>query len=87
MSVTIRAMSACSALLGGRQAAEAEGRTVGEALEQLNVLDDVRDDQGGVRRHLNISINNSPDIRFLQGLDTPVKDGDVVTLLAALSGG
>jgi len=44
------------------------------------------DGQGQVKSHINIFLNNE-DIRFLNGLDTNVQDGDTVVLLPALAGG
>lgn len=44
------------------------------------------DPQGQVKSHINIFLNNE-DIRFLNGLETNVKDGDTVVLLPALAGG
>lgn len=44
------------------------------------------DSQGQVKSHINIFLNNE-DIRFLNGLETNVKDGDTVVLLPALAGG
>jgi molybdopterin converting factor small subunit len=44
------------------------------------------DGQGQVKSHINIFLNNK-DIRFLNGLDTHVRDGDTVVLLPALAGG
>jgi molybdopterin converting factor small subunit len=40
----------------------------------------------GVKRHLNVFLNED-DIRFLEALDTPVKDRDVLTIMAAVAGG
>jgi molybdopterin converting factor small subunit len=44
------------------------------------------DGQGQVKSHINIFVNNE-DIRFLNGLETHVRDGDTVVLLPALAGG
>lgn len=44
------------------------------------------DAQGQVKSHINIFLNNE-DIRFLNGLETNVADGDTVVLLPALAGG
>ena len=44
------------------------------------------DDQGKLRRFVNIYLNDE-DIRFLQKLDTQLKDGDVISVLPALAGG
>ena len=41
---------------------------------------------GGLRRFVNVYLNDE-DVRFLDGLDTPVKDGDTVTVLPAVAGG
>ena len=44
------------------------------------------DDGGGLRRFVNVYIGGE-DIRFLDGLDTPVSDGDELTILPAVAGG
>ena len=87
MSVTVRLAPGASHLLDGRREATADGATVGEVLQRLEVLERMCDGAGTLRRHLSIGINNSADIRFTQGLDTAVKDGDTITILSALSGG
>ena len=87
MSITVRTGAVLKGLLGGQQEIEAEGKTVGELLEGLNIRDRLCDDTGKVRRHFNIHVNDGEDIRLLQGLDTPVKDGDTVTILSAIAGG
>jgi molybdopterin synthase sulfur carrier subunit len=46
----------------------------------------VCDETGSVRRHLNIFIN-ADNVRDLDGLQTQLKDGDVVTIVPAVSGG
>jgi molybdopterin synthase sulfur carrier subunit len=43
-------------------------------------------DDGGLRRFVNVYLNDE-DVRFLGGLETPVKDGDTVTVLPAVAGG
>ena len=44
------------------------------------------DETGAVRRHLNVFVN-ATHMRDLRGLDTPLAQGDVMTILAAVSGG
>ncbi len=44
------------------------------------------DETGAVRRHLNVFVN-ATHVRDLRGLDTPLAPGDVMTILAAVSGG
>jgi len=46
----------------------------------------LRDDQGVLRRFINVYVNDE-DIRFLQGKDTPLKDGDNVSIVPAIAGG
>ncbi len=44
------------------------------------------DEKGELRRFVNLYLNDE-DIRFLQGADTPVKDGDVLSIVPAIAGG
>jgi molybdopterin synthase sulfur carrier subunit len=44
------------------------------------------DETGAVRRHLNVFVN-ADNVRDLNGIDTALKAGDVVTILPAVSGG
>ncbi|HLK61656.1 MAG TPA: MoaD/ThiS family protein [Chthonomonadaceae bacterium] len=46
----------------------------------------VTDDTGELRRFINIYVNEE-DIRFLAGKDTPIKDGDSVSIVPAIAGG
>lgn len=87
MPIKVRTGAALKSLFDGQQELEAEGATVGELLEALGVQDRLCDAVGKVRRHFNIHINEGEDIRLLEGLDTPVKDGDTVTILSAIAGG
>ncbi len=68
-----------------------ESTTVRMTLDSLTtqyptISERLFDQQGQVKSHINIFLNNE-DIRFLNGLDTTVKDGDTVVLLPALAGG
>lgn len=87
MAVTVRVGSALKSLFDGQREVPAEGATVGELLEQLGALQRLCDGTGKVRRHFNIHVNEGEDIRLLQGLETPVQDGDTVTVLSAIAGG
>ena len=65
--------------------------TVSGALEELQrsqsaLYRSVCDETGKVRRHLNVFVN-SDNVRDLDGVDTPLTPGDVVTILPAVSGG
>ncbi len=63
-------------------------RAAHEELEQRNpsLHRHISDETGSVRRHINLFVNSS-HVRDLQGLDTPLGPGDVVTVLPAVSGG
>lgn len=58
--------------------------TLEDTFEGLRGL--VRDEKGEVHDHINIYVN-SEAIEALQGLATPLKDGDEVTIIPALAGG
>lgn len=65
--------------------------TVGDALEALGeeypgVRDRVLTEQGDVRQHLNVFVDED-NVRFANGLATPVPDGCRLTILPAVSGG
>ena len=65
--------------------------TVGEALVALRgkapaALDRIMDEQGVVRRHVNVFVDGE-NIRFLDGLSTPTPDGATILVIAAVSGG
>ena len=68
-----------------------EAHTVRAALEVLErdesaLYRNVCDETGTVRRHLNVFVN-SDNVRDLDGIDTTLTPGDVVTILPAVSGG
>jgi molybdopterin synthase sulfur carrier subunit len=76
---------------GGNSAVEVRGTTVGEVLEALyaqhdELRDRLSDGGGGLRRFVNVYVGGE-DIRFGDGLDTPVSDGDEVQILPAVAGG
>jgi len=61
------------------------------ALEQLEreypaLHRNVRDETGRVRRHINVFVN-SDNVRDREGLETTVREGDLITILPAVSGG
>ena len=91
MAVTVKLPTQLRDAAGGATAAEVQGATVGEALEALyaehgELRGRLADGDGGLRRFVNIYLGGE-DIRFLDGLDTPLDDGDEVTILPAVAGG
>jgi sulfur-carrier protein len=90
MAVTVKIPTQLRAATGGEAETEVSGATVGEVLDGLyERYDELREriaDDGGLRRFVNVFVGGE-DIRFLDGLDTPVEDGDEVTILPAVAGG
>ena len=91
MAVRIKLPTQLRDAAGNRAEAQVEGGTVGEALDALyaehgELRSRLADDGGGLRRFVNVYLGGE-DIRFLDGLDTPVSDGDELTILPAVAGG
>ena len=91
MAVTVRIPTTLRPLAGGNATVEVEGTTVGEVLKHLDhahpgFADRLLDDQGGLRRFVNVFVADD-DVRYLQGLDTPVPGGTTVAIIPAVAGG
>jgi MoaD family protein len=91
MAVTVKLPTQLRAAAGNEPEAQVEGETVREALEALydqhgELRERLADDGGALRRFVNVYLGGE-DIRFLEGLETPVKDGDELTILPAVAGG
>ena len=91
MSITVKIPTQLRSVTGGDAEAEIEeAGTVGEVLDGLyDRFDGLRDriaEDGDLRRFVNVYVDGE-DIRFLDGLDTSVDDGDEVTILPAVAGG
>jgi sulfur-carrier protein len=90
MSVTVKIPTQLRAATGGKAELEVEGSTVGEVLDNVfDYHDDLRNritQDGDLRRFVNVYVSGE-DIRFQQGLETSIKDGDEVTILPAVAGG
>jgi MoaD family protein len=90
MGVVVKIPAQLRTLTGGEGEAEVEGESVGEVLEALfDRYDGLRDritEDGELRRFVNVYAGGE-DIRFGQGLETPIGDGDEVTILPAVAGG
>jgi MoaD family protein len=90
MPVTVRIPTIMRSHTGGEKSVTGAGATVGDVLTDLDSRYDGLAgrvvDEGGLRRFVNVYVNDS-DVRFTGGLDTPVADGDEVTILPAVAGG
>jgi len=91
MSVTVRVPTTLRPLSGGASQVLVEGATVGEVLANLEAAhpgfkERLFDEEGGLRRFVNVFVADD-DVRFLDGLDTPVPDGETVSIIPAVAGG
>ncbi len=91
MPVTVRLYGAYSGFAGGARETKVAGETVTAALDSLvethpSLRERIRDEHGRLREHLSVYVNKD-DIRSLAGDDTPVREGDVILLIPAVSGG
>jgi len=91
MTVTIHVPGVLRACCAGASEIILSTPSVRNALEQLErsqpaLYRSVCDETGAVRRHVNLFVNTS-DVRDLDGLDTALVPGDMVTILPAVSGG
>ncbi|MGH9115984.1 MAG: ubiquitin-like small modifier protein 1 [Acidimicrobiales bacterium] len=91
MAVTIRIPTQLRPLAGGGSEVAVEGTTVSEVLGALEgahpgFAGRLFDESGKLRRFVNVFVADE-DIRFLDGLDTPVADGSTVSVVPAVAGG
>jgi sulfur-carrier protein len=91
MAVTVKIPTQLRNITGGEAEANVdEASTVGDVLDGLyERYDGLREriaEDGGLRRFVNVYVEGE-DIRFLDGLETPVEDGDEITILPAVAGG
>jgi sulfur-carrier protein len=91
MAVTVKIPTQLRTAAGGAAETQVEGETVGEVLDGLfeqfaDLRERISEDGGSLRRFVNVYVSGE-DIRFMDGLDTPVTDGSDVTILPAVAGG
>lgn len=91
MAVIVRIPTPLRSLTGGNEEVHVEeAATVQDVLDKLEgkhagMKDRLLDDKG-VRKFINIYVGEE-DIRFLEGLRTPVKDGEQISIVPAIAGG
>ena len=90
MSVTVKIPTQLRAATGGEAEVQVDGGSVGEALDAVfAAYGDLREritQDGSLRRFVNVYVSGE-DIRFQQGLETELEEGDEVTILPAVAGG
>ena len=91
MAATIRIPTPLRKFTDGKSEVDVEGGTVREIFDDVEnrhggLKDKIFDDAGEIRRFINVFVNGE-DVRHAEGLDTPVKDGDELSVVPAITGG
>ena len=91
MAVQVRIPTPLRKYTGGQEAVPADGASIGEIINDLEqnhpgLKERFCETDGSVRRFVNLYLNGD-DIRFLDNLGSPVKDGDEVSIVPAIAGG
>ncbi len=91
MPTKIRIPTPLRKLTNDAEVVEVSSATIGAAITELQtrypgIKERLLDEKGEVRRFVNVYVNEE-DIRFLQNQQTPLKDGDEVSIIPAIAGG
>jgi MoaD family protein len=91
MAIEVRIPTILRSYTGGAKSVEGAGDTLADLLADLDsrysgLRGRLVTPEGGLHRFVNIYVNDE-DVRFLGSLETPLKDGDSVTVLPAVAGG
>ena len=90
-TVSVKIPTPLRKFTAGKDTVEATGATVSQVLDDLEaqhpgIKSKLCDDSGKMRRFINLYANED-DIRFLDALDTEMKDGDTLSVVPAIAGG
>ena len=90
-TVKVRIPTPLQKITGGASEIEGEGSTIEEMIDNLEATypgfkERLYDEEGKLRRFINIYVNEE-DMRFLDSVDTKLKDGDDVSVIPAIAGG
>jgi molybdopterin synthase sulfur carrier subunit len=91
MAVRVRVPTPLRRLTKGQAEVSVQAATVALAIDALEadfpgMAERLRDEQGELRRFVNLFLNGE-DIRFLSGLESPLNDGDELSIVPAMAGG
>jgi molybdopterin synthase sulfur carrier subunit len=91
MSVRVRIPAPLRAVTDGESEVSLAAGSLSECLAALEsrfpeIGQRIKDEQGELRRFVNVYVNGE-DIRFLQGMDTGLNEGDEVSIIPAVAGG
>ena len=91
MAKKVRIPTPLRKLTNEEEIVEVDSATIGDAINELQtrypgIKERLLDEAGAVRRFVNVYVNEE-DIRFLQNQNTPLKDGDEISIIPAIAGG
>jgi sulfur-carrier protein len=91
MAVTVRIPTTMRPIAGGASTVQVEGSTLADVLGNLDAAhpgfrDRLFDDEGLLRKFVNVFVADD-DVRYLDGVDTAVPDGETVSIIPAVAGG
>lgn len=91
MAVTVLIPTPLRNLTSDQDSVEATGTTIAEIFEELErnhpgIGERLCDETGEIRRFVNVYLNQE-DIRFIDGKNTAVSDGDEISIVPAIAGG
>ena len=91
MATKVRIPTPLRKLTNNEELVEVKPGTIGDAIAELQtrypgIKERLVDEKGEVRRFVNVYVNEE-DIRFLQNQQTPIKDGDEISIIPAIAGG
>ena len=91
MASKVRIPTPLRKLTDDQESIEVESNTIGGAIDELEgkfpgIKERLVDEEGEIRRFVNVYVNEE-DIRFLENQDTPLKEGDDISIIPAIAGG
>jgi molybdopterin synthase sulfur carrier subunit len=91
MAVRVRVPTPLRKFTQGADEVNAQGNTIKALVDDLDtnfpgIKDRICDETGKIRRFVNVYVNGD-DIRFLQNLETSLKEGDNISIVPAIAGG
>ena len=91
MASKVRIPTPLRKLTDDQESIEIESNTIGGAIDELEgkfpgIKERLVDEDGEIRRFVNVYVNEE-DIRFLENQDTPLKEGDDISIIPAIAGG
>ncbi len=91
MSIKVKIPTPLQKLTGNKADVAANGANIKELIDDLEknfpgIKERICDDAGKIRKFINIYVNEE-DVRFMQRDETPLKEGDEVSIIPAIAGG